>query len=984
MPNTKQNSPTTQDASSSSLFRALLLGALVLIVFEIGSISILVANILETEHLAAHEYKLIKASEELSIVADLMRQHRRVADDWILEEHTDEKRKRHEQSVKKVEDRLKALADRWREAGQNTDDLVPLTEGYQTVMADTSNCLNCSNEKQIEKLYKLSIMHTKELYPRARVLMDQINESMEKEDSRNKKKRKQSPLPILIIASISNFILALLAVFWIDRKIAMPIAKLSNECKELAKGEAIAAPASLKSDVDSLRLVFHKMSADIAATEQNRKGYLRLLKAMQSQSLERTNASMNALFQSDSVTEQGKKKLRQITLNLDSMSQLLESMREGLSFNEHEQLKVNYAEMDTSTLAETAELAVGAMLQQKKIRLNSNCEALKIEADLHLLSRVVINLLSNACKFSPQNSEIDFFISSLNDRVKCEVKDRGPGISQENAAKLFKKFSQLESSNKRAGSGLGLMICKQIVEAHGGTICCNSELGAGTSFIFEIPKTAQQNEVKSTDKSALSTITKKGGSIRNVFGALLTVFLLTQLAVSATLGVTLNEASSKARDYSREKHTLIKCQQLTSFFMDFRKLVQSAFKKQNFKAFISVYPLLQKQLELTRELSHRSKPNSELKSALDKIDEQLVIMQKEAKDAISQYPDISHEYLEAAFKRGDEIGMILEDLLFRVLDLENRDLDVSYNLGTELRARVISMLAVCAITNIGLIVALTIYTASILKKMSALVSKTHDFASGGCPSADISGNDELSRLDHSFCEVAALVREAETQRQELLSVINHDLRTPLASVLTTIELISSGRFGELDPQNAVALESCEMELSRLLNQLNNLLTLEQAEQGALQPDMARLDLKELLEDLANEYKKVLRQKNSRIEIHAADENSYEIRAELFLLRRAIQALLDNAIQASKENSCIDTTLTRDSGKIILKIEDHANGIAAELQNQIFNRFRSVEGQALAGMGLPLAFRLMNAQAAELRLEASSETGTTFTCTFIES
>lgn len=796
MLNLKNSALATQEASSSPLVRSIFGGAILLIVLELASITVLVGNILEAEKSAAQEYKMLKTSEQLSQLAELMRVHRRVSDEWIEQGHDPAKLTEHDQSCKNIELSLDKLAKSWRESGRNSDELIPISDAYRAVLKDTKMCLAATNEQDIKKFYKNSIADTKEIYPRGRALMDKINESMEEED-RKAKKRKQSPLPVLIFASCSNFLLCALAVWWINQKIANPISQLAADCKELAKGDAIAAPKKLSTDVDSLRLVFHTMSAEIAANEQNRKGYLRLLKGMQSRSLEQSKTSMLELLQESAISEAGKRKLKQITLNLESMSQLLESMREGLSFNEHEKLELKLAVVDSSTLAETAELAVGALLQQKKIQLKANCSNFQFEADILLLSRVAINLLSNAVKFSPLGSELLFSIVQKDELMRCEVQDHGTGISSEDAEHLFKKFSQLNSSSKRSGSGLGLMICKQIVEAHGGKIGCNSKLGEGSCFWFEVPLKAAP--IASPQQSSEPGITtpRRSGSIRNIFGALLLVFLITQAAVTLALGTTFSAASTKARDYSREKHILVKSERLMSFFMDFRKLVQTAYKKHNFKAFVSVYPLLQKQLELTRELSAKSSKNIELKNALDQIDQQLSVLQNEAKSAISNYPSISEEYLEAAFNRGDKVGLVLEDLLFTVLKLENKDLDTSYNLGSELRTRIISLLAICAVANIGLIVALTVSAVKILKRIQTLVAKTHEFATGGRPTADTKAKDELGRLDESFCEVAGLIRDAELQRQELLSVINHDLRTPLGSVLTTIELISTAGLANL-------------------------------------------------------------------------------------------------------------------------------------------------------------------------------------------
>jgi len=104
------------------------------------------------------------------------------------------------------------------------------------------------------------------------------------------------------------------------------------------------------------------------------------------------------------------------------------------------------------------------------------------------ISQILINLVSNAIKFT-QEGEIGIYITKLADnRVKFEVKDTGIGLSQEQQAKLFQSFSQADGSTTRkyGGTGLGLAISKQLVELMSGNIKVESELGDGSNFIFEI------------------------------------------------------------------------------------------------------------------------------------------------------------------------------------------------------------------------------------------------------------------------------------------------------------------------------------------------------------------------------------------------------------------------------------------------------------------------------------------------------------------
>ncbi len=107
--------------------------------------------------------------------------------------------------------------------------------------------------------------------------------------------------------------------------------------------------------------------------------------------------------------------------------------------------------------------------------------------DAQRIERVLINLLTNAIKFTPPGGMIRLSARLDGDRLVCEVQDTGEGIAPVDVPKLFRHFSQLKSGEKRGGTGLGLSICKAIIEAHGGAIGVRSTLGHGSTFWFSLP-----------------------------------------------------------------------------------------------------------------------------------------------------------------------------------------------------------------------------------------------------------------------------------------------------------------------------------------------------------------------------------------------------------------------------------------------------------------------------------------------------------------
>jgi signal transduction histidine kinase len=105
------------------------------------------------------------------------------------------------------------------------------------------------------------------------------------------------------------------------------------------------------------------------------------------------------------------------------------------------------------------------------------------------MEQVLTNLMDNAIKYSPQGGRIAISGKKMDHQVKVTLKDDGLGIPPEELEHLFEKFYRVEKGHSRQipGTGLGLYICKSIVEAHGGKMEASSQVGKGSEFSFILP-----------------------------------------------------------------------------------------------------------------------------------------------------------------------------------------------------------------------------------------------------------------------------------------------------------------------------------------------------------------------------------------------------------------------------------------------------------------------------------------------------------------
>jgi signal transduction histidine kinase/CheY-like chemotaxis protein len=134
--------------------------------------------------------------------------------------------------------------------------------------------------------------------------------------------------------------------------------------------------------------------------------------------------------------------------------------------------------------------ATGAVFENKNLKLKKSIEKNipEMQGDKDKLVQVLINLLSNAAKFTDTGS-VNCSIGHKDNEIIVSITDTGMGISEEDQHKVFDKFKQVGDTltDKPKGTGLGLPICKEIIEHHGGRIWVESELGKGSTFAFSLP-----------------------------------------------------------------------------------------------------------------------------------------------------------------------------------------------------------------------------------------------------------------------------------------------------------------------------------------------------------------------------------------------------------------------------------------------------------------------------------------------------------------
>jgi len=167
---------------------------------------------------------------------------------------------------------------------------------------------------------------------------------------------------------------------------------------------------------------------------------------------------------------------------LNMISSILDVSKMGAG-----EMKLQHEPCDLDALIRTVLATTPPLPGNRTVTFDAPESPLTVSADIGLIRRVLQNLLGNALKYTPSGGDVRIIVTPSSGEIRVAVTDTGPGIAPEYHQRIFEKFGQVEDRHNRVGTGLGLTFCKLAVEAHGGRIGVESEVGKGSTFWVALP-----------------------------------------------------------------------------------------------------------------------------------------------------------------------------------------------------------------------------------------------------------------------------------------------------------------------------------------------------------------------------------------------------------------------------------------------------------------------------------------------------------------
>ncbi len=289
-----------------------------------------------------------------------------------------------------------------------------------------------------------------------------------------------SLIMIIVVISISIFL---------SQQISKPIIVVSKMTDSIKKGgydQTLEYESSIV-EIDNLINSINNLSKELYNMENMRKRLTSDISHELRTPLTSIQTHLEAMI--DGIWEPSEQRLISVNEEVIRISHLVNQLKNLAKFDSEES-KLDISEVDLKQLVKNIIYNNESYALEKNININSSLEDIRAFIDKEKISQVIINLISNAIRYTNNNGEIFIKLYKVEDFIKISVKDNGIGIPKESVDYIFERFYRVDKSRCRntGGTGVGLTICKSIIDLHGGNIEVKSELNIGSEFIITIPK----------------------------------------------------------------------------------------------------------------------------------------------------------------------------------------------------------------------------------------------------------------------------------------------------------------------------------------------------------------------------------------------------------------------------------------------------------------------------------------------------------------
>ncbi len=282
--------------------------------------------------------------------------------------------------------------------------------------------------------------------------------------------------------------------------------------------------------------------------------------------------------------------------------------------------------------------------------------------------------------------------------------------------------------------------------------------------------------------------------------------------------------------------------------------------------------------------------------------------------------------------------------------------------------------------NILIAIALALFLVKgITRRLDIMVANTVLLVKNEKLFPPMKGNDEIARLDNSFHKMAESLKELEEMKRQFVSMVSHDLRTPLTSLHMFLEMLEAGTYGELNQTGTQRTAVAERSVTRLIALINDLLDFERIQAGQLKIERSRISLKSIVSrsiDAVNAFAE-----NQKVKL-IAEAIEFDAIADGDRLIQVLVNLISNAVKFSPAGSTVTVSARQIEDAVEISVQDQGRGIPEALQSEIFERFKQVKEtdkteKGGTGLGLAICKAIVEGHGGKISVKSKEEEGSTF-------
>jgi len=294
---------------------------------------------------------------------------------------------------------------------------------------------------------------------------------------------------IIAILGIVMTIITIMIAILIANKISRPIEVVSNMANEMGKGgykKKLEYESNI-SEIDKLITSINELAYKLDEQENLRKRLTTDVAHELRTPLTNIQTHIEAMI--DGIWEPSNDRLNSVNEEVIRLTHLVNELKNLAKFDS-EKSKLELSEVDVPGIIKNTIYNNQGSALEKNINITSDIEDITTYLDKEKITQVVLNLLSNAIRYTNEYGNINIRAYRDNNDIKIHVKDDGIGIPKDKMNYIFERFYRIDESRSKdtGGIGVGLTIVKSIVDLHGGSIYVNSVEGKGSEFVVVIPE----------------------------------------------------------------------------------------------------------------------------------------------------------------------------------------------------------------------------------------------------------------------------------------------------------------------------------------------------------------------------------------------------------------------------------------------------------------------------------------------------------------